>query len=73
MSVLVRVFLSFSAVAAIALGAFADDYQCTSDSGCVALMPGPSGTRQVKFKKGDIVSTSSGWIVNPSEGWNRVD
>jgi hypothetical protein len=73
MKVLARVFLPLTAVSAIALGAFADDYQCTSDTGCVALMPSPSGTRQVKFKKGDIVSTSSGWIVNPSEGWHRVN
>jgi len=73
MQVLVRVFLSLMAVAAIALGALADDYQCTSDTGCVALMPAPSGTRTVKFKKGDIVSTASGWIVNPSDGWSRVD
>jgi hypothetical protein len=73
MKVLVRVFLSLTAVATIALGALADDFQCTSDTGCVALLPSPSGTRTVKFKKGDIIGTSGGWIVNPSDGWTRVD
>jgi len=73
MKVLVRVFLSLTAVATIALGALADDFQCTSDTGCAALLPSPSGTRTVKFKKGDIIGTSGGWIVNPSDGWTRVD
>lgn len=54
---------------------WSDDYQCVTDmpGGCTALMPGPAGTRVVKFKKGDIVSTASGWIVNPSDGWKQVD
>jgi len=54
--------------------ALADNYQCTSDAGCVAIMPAPGGSREVKFKKGDIISTSSGWIVNPTGcGWRQVD
>jgi hypothetical protein len=68
-----RVFLAFSCLVATALGALADDYQCTSDTGCTAMQSTDSGTRTVRFKKGDIVSTSGGWIVNPNEGWSPVD
>lgn len=50
----------------------ADDFQCVSDKGCVALLPSPGGTKEIKFRKGDIISTSSGFIVNPLDGWNRV-
>jgi hypothetical protein len=62
------------------------DFQCQSDDGCTAIMPGEDGpqppgggregakyTKVHKFKKGDIVSTSSGWIVNPAYGWKEVD
>jgi hypothetical protein len=73
MKVHTRVVLAFSAVVATALGAFADDFQCTLDTGCMAMQSTENGTRTVTFKKGDIVSTSGGWIVNPTEGWNRVD
>lgn len=50
----------------------ADNYQCVWDE-CHASMPAPGGTRVVKFKKGDMVSTTSGWIVNPLKGWEQVD
>ena len=68
-----RVFLTLAAVVATAFGVCADDYQCTSDSGCTAMQSTDNGTRTVTFKKGDIVSTSGGWIVNPVDGWDRVD
>lgn len=73
MKVPARVFLALSVVVATALGAFADDYQCTSDTGCTAQQPTENGTRTVSFRKGDIVSTTGGWIVNPSDGWDEVD
>ncbi len=70
MAIVVAAFLFVSA----RLG-MTDDYQCYSDDGCVALLPSPSGTRTVKFKKGDIIGTSGGWIVNPdpSSGWREID
>jgi len=62
------------------------DFQCQWDDGCTAIMPGEDGpqppgggregakyTKVHKFKKGDIISTSSGWIVNPAYGWKEVD
>ena len=68
-----KVLLSLTAVAATSVVALADDYQCTSDTGCTASESTEKGTRKVKFKKGDIISTSSGWIVNPANGWSKVD
>lgn len=68
-----KVIQHLAAALALACLASADDYQCTSDQGCAALLPAPGGTKVVKFKKGDIVSTSSGFIVDPSAGWKRVN
>jgi hypothetical protein len=73
MKVSAHVFLASAALVATALAALADDYQCVSDTGCTAMQSTENGTRTVKFKKGDIVSTSGGWIVNPDDGWSRVD
>ena len=73
MQISTRILLTLTVVAATALSAFADDFQCTSDQGCTALQSTDNGTRTVKFKKGDIVSSSGGWIVNPTDGWSRVD
>lgn len=68
-----KVLFSLMAVTATTLVAFADDYQCASDNGCSAFQSTEGGTRRVRFKKGDIISTSNGWIVNPADGWSKVD
>lgn len=64
---------SLLVLAATAATAFAEDYQCTNDNGCEAVLSDENGSRKVKFRKGDIVSTGSGWVVNPSDGWSKVD
>ena len=68
-----RAWIVVLALSATALAAFADDYQCTSSSGCDAIVSTDNGTKKVKFRKGDIVSTAHGWVVNPNDGWVRVD
>ncbi len=73
MKVLTRAIASIAGLAALAYSASADDYQCTSDKGCDALVSTDGGVKRVKFRKGDIVSTGSGWVVNPSDGWDKVD
>ena len=73
MKVLTRAIASIAALAALAYSAGADDYQCTSDTGCDALVSTDGGIKRVKFRKGDIVSTGSGWVVNPADGWTKVD
>lgn len=68
-----RASITVLALSATALAAFADDYQCTSSAGCDAIVSTDNGTKKVKFRKGDIVSTAHGWVVNPNDGWIRVD
>ena len=50
----------------------AQDYQCQDAGGCSATIFQDGAARRVKFRKGDLVSTSSGWIVDTEDGWVRV-
>jgi hypothetical protein len=51
-----------------------DNFQCIYDTGCKAIMPVDGKCVTKNFKKGDIISTSSGWIVNPTgTGWRKID
>ena len=73
MKILTRAIASIAALGALAYAASADDFQCTSNKGCDALVATEGGVKKVKFRKGDIVSTGSGWVVNPADGWDKVD
>ena len=73
MRILTRASFSILALATMAYVAIADDYQCTSAKGCNALVSTEGGVKRVKFRKGDIVSTGGGWVVNPADGWSKVD
>lgn len=74
---LIRAVVGVVVAFALAVGGFsvalADNYLCESDAGCLALMPQTGGkpTRRIMFKKGDWIDTSSGWIVNPADGWRQ--
>lgn len=48
-----------------------DDYQCELEF-CYATYTDASGTKKVKFRKGDIISSGGGWVVNPSKGWRKI-
>lgn len=66
-----RVFAPFAVLAAAApVGA--QDYQCRNASGCVATIYQDGASRKVLFRKGDLVSTASGWAVDPKDGWVKV-
>ena len=65
--------LAVLAIVAVAgLPSYAQDYQCRKVSGCVARKPVNGTLQTVKFRKGDLVSTEDGWVVNPDEGWKKV-
>ncbi len=59
-------------LSAAGLPSHAEDYQCTNASGCVARIAEDGELTEVVFRKGDLVSTEAGWIVNPEDGWVKV-
>ena len=62
-----------SAVLLFANALGADDYMCVDPKGCEAVLSNESGVRTVRFRKGDVVQTGAGWVVDPAKGWKRVD
>ena len=50
----------------------AQDYQCKEAAGCTAQKPVNGKLQRVNFKKGDLISTEDGWVVNPDDGWKKV-
>jgi len=50
----------------------AQDFQCRNAAGCVARRPVNGTLQSVNFRKGDLVSTDDGWIVDPDDGWKKV-
>jgi hypothetical protein len=71
---LIGVILVIFAVIALSGVNCADEYGCVYEpGGCWAIQSTPTGTRTHHFKCGAIVSTSSGWVVNPSDGWVNVE
>jgi hypothetical protein len=50
----------------------AQDYQCKNAGGCVARKSKNGKLSSVKFRKGDLVSTEDGWVVDPDDGWKKV-
>ena len=53
--------------------ATADDYECMDEAGCDAILSNDEGTRTVTFRRGDVLSTGSGWVIDPADGWVKVD
>lgn len=68
----VVVLYSLVALLVLAIYASADGWQCTDPDGCTALQSSDSGSRVVKFKRGDIISSQGGWIPDPPDGWDSV-
>lgn len=57
---------------ALAVPAFAEDYQCQNSDGCNAAISVDGELQTIAFRKGDIVSTDDGWVVHPDDGWVKV-
>ena len=50
----------------------AQNYRCKDVSGCLAQIPENGQLKTVLFRKGDIISTEEGWVINPTNGWAKV-
>lgn len=48
------------------------DYQCKDVGGCVARRSKNGVLTSYRFRKGDLVSTEDGWVVDPDDGWVKV-
>ena len=65
--------LSLLAITVMAgLPTHAQDYQCRNTSGCTARQSVNGELTTVNFRKGDLVSTEDGWVVDPDDGWSKV-
>ena len=67
-----RILAVIGLAAITAVPFFAEDYQCRRPSGCTASISEDGELLEVRFRKGDLVSTDDGWIVNPDDGWVKI-
>ena len=67
-----RVIWPLIVVSATAWSAFGEQFQCKNAAGCPASVTSGGKTNTVVFRKGDIVDTDSGWVVNRELGWSKV-
>jgi len=72
MITLKRVILSAIVVSATAWSSFGEQFQCQTAAGCPASMTTGGRTKTVVFRKGDVIDTDGGWIVNTELGWKSV-
>jgi len=49
-----------------------EEYQCREKAGCFATRTKGGVTELVIFRRGDLVGTESGWVVDPADGWLKV-
>lgn len=59
-------------VSATAIATHAQDYRCQKPGGCLAQIPENGQLKTVEFRRGDLISTNEGWIVNPNAGWKKI-
>jgi len=69
---LARILAVIGLVSITAVPFFAEDYQCRRPAGCSASISEDGELLEVSFRKGDLVSTDDGWIVNPDNGWVKI-
>lgn len=60
------------ALATLATGALAEDFQCKNSGGCPATRTEDGELVHYDFRKGDIVNDDAGWVVHPDDGWEKV-
>jgi len=51
---------------------WAQDFVCTSPSGCEARLTEGGRMTSTTFRKGDIVSKEAGWIISTRDGWKKI-
>ncbi len=67
-----RVIAAGLALAVLGSASLAEHYQCRNPTGCIATRTKKGKTQTVLFRKGDLVSTGSGWTVDPADGWVKL-
>lgn len=67
-----RVIAAALALAILGSAGFAEHYQCRNAAGCVATRTKKGKTQTVLFRRGDLISTGSGWTVDPAQGWSKL-
>ncbi len=73
MKITVPCVIAVAFLAAAAPTSSADIYQCEEITGCVATINTDDGQqKKVMFRKGDVVSTSAGWVASTDDGWVRL-
>jgi len=70
--ILQRLVLSAIVLSATAWSSFGEQFKCKNAAGCPASITSGGSTRTVVFRKGDLIDTDSGWIVDPELGWKKV-
>ncbi len=69
---IIRLIVAIAVIATMGLTTHAEQHQCHNASGCTATTTSNGKPKIVVFRRGDIVNTSSGWIVNPKNGWRKI-
>ena len=69
---LISVLTVIGLASTAAIPAMAQDFLCRQATGCVAQIPENGQLKTVVFRRGDIVSTEEGWIVDPKDGWMKI-
>lgn len=69
---ILRAFAVATTVVAVSSISLAKDYQCRLRSGCVAYKVVNGVSKPVSFRKGDLVSTQDGWVVDTTKGWKKI-
>jgi hypothetical protein len=67
-----HVIWSVLVLATTAWSSFGEQFRCKNAGGCAASITTGGRTRTVVFRKGDMIETDSGWVVNPELGWERT-
>lgn len=49
-----------------------EDYRCKKPEGCVAYKWEDGVKITIVYRKGDLISTEAGWVVNPDDGWVKI-
>ena len=57
---------------ALTVATKAETYQCHGVAGCKASITINGVHRVVNFRRGDIVNTDTGWVINPRTPWVKV-
>lgn len=66
--------LLLAGVLAVVLGRVVggEEWECREDAGCIASHTVDGTVEVVTFRRGDLVSTASGWVVSADDGWVKV-